>query len=41
VGEPWEKIVEVFYIHRGNLYLLALLAAALSPCLAAKIRGMI
>lgn len=40
-GEPWGKIVEVFYIHKGNLYLLALVAAALSPFLAAKIRGII
>ena len=41
VGEPWKKIVEVFYIHRGNLYLLALASAALSPYIAAKIRGII
>jgi hypothetical protein len=41
VGEPWEKIVEVFYVHRGNLYVLALVAAALSPYLAAKIWGII
>jgi hypothetical protein len=41
MGEPWEKIVEVFYIHRGNLYLLALVAAALSPWLTAKLRGII
>ena len=41
VGEPWERIIEVFYLHRGNLYLLALLATLLSPCLAAKIRGLI
>ena len=41
VGEPWERIIEVFYLHRGNLYLLALVATLLSPCLAAKIRGLI
>lgn len=41
VGESWGKIIEVFYIHRGNLYVLALLAAAPSPWLAAKIRGII
>jgi hypothetical protein len=41
MDEPWGKIIEVFYIHRGNLYLLALVAAALSPYMAAKIRGII
>jgi hypothetical protein len=41
MGKPWEKIIEVFYIHKGNLYLLALVATALSPYLAAKIRGII
>lgn len=41
MGESWEKIVEVFYVHRGNLYLLVLMAAVLSPYLAAKLRGII
>jgi hypothetical protein len=38
---PWHEISRVFDVTAGNLFLLALFTAALSPWLAARLRGMI
>lgn len=41
LGKPWQAIHAVFDVGGGNLFILALLSAGLSPCLAGKLRGMI
>jgi hypothetical protein len=41
LGMPWYEISRVFDVTRGNLFVLALFAAALSPWIAARLRGMI
>lgn len=40
-GMPWREISRVFDMVSGNLFLLALLSAALSPWLAARFRGLV
>jgi len=40
-GMPWREISRVFDVASGNLFLLALLSAALSPWLAARFRGLV
>ena len=41
VGIPWIEIRRVFDVTTGNLFSLALLSAALSPWLAARLRGLV
>jgi hypothetical protein len=40
-GKPWQEILQVFNILKGNLFIVALLAALISPWLSAKIRGLL
>ena len=40
-GMPWDEIGRVFDLRGGNLFSLALLAAFLSPWLAARLRGLV
>jgi hypothetical protein len=40
-GMSWREISRVFDLASGNLFLLALFAAALSPWLAARLRGLV
>jgi hypothetical protein len=40
-GMPWAEISRVFDVTSGNLFSLALLSAALSPWLAARLRGLV
>ena len=40
-GIPWDEIDRVFDLRSGNLFSLALLAAFLSPWLAARLRGLV
>ena len=40
-GIPWIEIWRVFDVTTGNLFSLALLSAALSPWLAARLRGLV
>jgi len=41
IGEPWDKLLTVFNILEGDLFLLALFTTGVSPYVAAKIRGLI
>ena len=38
-GKSWGKIIMVFNIQKGDLFLLVLIVTAISPWLAAKVRG--
>mgnify|MGYP001813046106 CR=1 FL=1 len=40
-GIPWREISRIFDVASGNLFLLALLSAALSPWLAARLHGLV
>ncbi|WP_321324438.1 hypothetical protein [Thiomicrorhabdus sp.] len=41
IGNTWLEILQVFNIMKGDLFLLVLFVSAVSPWLAAKVRGMI
>ncbi len=41
VGKPWREIVQVFNVHKGDLFIVVLLVTGFSPWLAAKTRGML
>jgi len=38
-GQPWNEIVQVFNVWKGNLFLLVLVVLVMSPFACAKIRG--
>ncbi len=40
-GKSWQDIAQVFNVKKGDLFLLVLVVTAISPWLAAKIRGFI
>jgi hypothetical protein len=40
-GKPWHEIMQVFHLHKGDLFLLVLLTTLFSPWLSAKMRGRI
>lgn len=40
-GKSWHEIMKVFNIQKGDLFLLVLVVAAISPWLAAKVRGIL
>lgn len=39
VGKPWKEIMQVFNMQKGDLFVVVLFVTALSPWVAAKIRG--
>lgn len=39
MGKPWGELSEVLKVHRGNLFLLTVLAAFVVPYVAARLRG--
>jgi hypothetical protein len=41
VGQPWPEIMQVFNMAKGNLFVMALLAALFAPWVTAKLRGLI
>jgi hypothetical protein len=41
LGNAWEQILEAYNVFSGNLWVVALLATAVSPYLAARLRGFI
>ena len=41
VGKPWQEIMQVFNIQKGNLFIVVLFITAVSPWLAAKVRGIL
>jgi hypothetical protein len=41
MGDSWEKLLDAYKVNKGNLWLLVLLVIALSPYLAAKLRGLV
>lgn len=41
LDKPWQTIHQVFDVTEGNLFILTLLSAAVSPWLAARFRGVI
>lgn len=38
-GKPWQEIIQVFFIHKGDLFIVVLLSTLISPWLSAKLRG--
>jgi hypothetical protein len=40
-GKSWQEIMNVLNIKKGDLFLLVLIVTAISPWLAAKVRGII
>lgn len=40
-GEPWQEIVQVFNVKKGDLFILVLFITAISPWVSAKTRGII
>jgi len=40
-GKPWKEIVQVFNIQKGDLFLVVLFVTAVSPWVAAKVRGVL
>jgi hypothetical protein len=38
MGQPWNRLVEVFQIPHGNLWLLVVMVTGTSPWLAARVR---
>lgn len=40
-GKPWEEIIQVFDIRKGDLFIVVLVVTATSPWLAAKFRGIL
>ena len=41
VGKSWHEIMQVFHLHKGDLFIIVLLATLFSPWLSAKLRGWI
>jgi len=41
MGDSWEKLLDAYNVLKGNLWLLVLLTTALSPYLAARLRGLV
>lgn len=41
VGKPWQEIMQVFNIQKGDLFIVVLFITAASPLLAAKVRGIL
>ena len=41
MGQSWEKLLDAYNVLEGNLWVLVLLITALSPYLAAKLRGLV
>ncbi len=39
-GKPWKDIMQVFNLKEGDLFIVVLCVTAISPWLAAKIRGL-
>ena len=39
MGKPWHEILRVFNIQRGDIFIVVLIVTAVSPWLAARIRG--
>ena len=39
-GKPWYEINQVFNILKGNLFILVLIVSAVSPWVAAKLKGL-
>lgn len=40
-GKPWQEIMQVFNIQKGELFTVVLLVTAISPWVAAKLRGIL
>ncbi|WP_457756112.1 hypothetical protein [Thermodesulfatator indicus] len=40
-GKPWKDVMQVFNLKKGDLFTVVLAATAVSPWLAAKIKGII
>ncbi len=40
-GKPWHEILQVFNVKKGDLFVVVLFITAVSPWLAAKVRGII
>ena len=41
IGNPWGKLFEAYNAAKGNLWILVLITTAISPCLAARLRGLV
>ena len=41
MGKPWQEVMQVFSIRKGDLFVVALLSTLVSPWLAARMRGLI
>lgn len=39
VGKPWEEIIQVFSMKKGDLFIVVLFVTVISPWVTAKIRG--
>jgi hypothetical protein len=39
--KPWHEILQVFHLHKGDMFILVLLTTLFSPWLSAKTRGRI
>ena len=40
-GKPWKEIIQVFNIRKGDLFIVVLIITAISPWIAAKVRGIV
>ena len=40
-GKPWKEIIQVFNIRKGDLFIVVLVITAISPWIAAKVRGIV
>ena len=40
MGKPWQEVMQVFSIRKGDLFVVALLSTLVSPWLAARMRGL-
>ncbi|MCD4811491.1 hypothetical protein K8R14_02695 [bacterium] len=41
VGKPWKEIIQVLNIWKGDLFIVVLFVTAISPWIAAKVRGIL